>query len=197
VIAERANPQVRALLKALDLYLPGSEMKAEWVAALATAIGERSGLSDEELLVLRVAAALHDIGKLAVPRAILSLERPLTMKELAAVRAHVLKGSDLIASIADLAEAAPAVRHLYERPDGNGFPAKLSGEGIPVASRILAVCNSFVAMRTPQPWRPALDEDAAIRELEQQAGRGYDEAAVAHLKAVHALIQPVVCEPNA
>ncbi|GIV01504.1 MAG: hypothetical protein KatS3mg015_0334 [Fimbriimonadales bacterium] len=188
---ERANLLVRALLRALDLYLPGSSLKAEWVAALAVGVGERTGLSDAELLALRVAAALHDIGKLGVPKTILSLERPLTTKELRAVREHVLKGAQLLASLADLEGAAPIVRRQYERPDGTGFPDGLAGEAIPMGSKILAVCNAFVAMRTPQPWRDALDEERALAELEQQAGRGYDRDAIAHLRSICGVVQPV------
>ena len=102
---------------------------------------------------LELVAILHDIGKLAVPAAILDLARPLNSRERAVVRAHTIRGAEILAEIAGLAHLAPLVRASHERWDGTGYPDRLFGEQIPLAARIVFTVDAYDAMTNDRPYR--------------------------------------------
>jgi response regulator RpfG family c-di-GMP phosphodiesterase len=186
-----SNAVVRALLLALDAYLPGAAARGEHVSVLTVGTLERLGASDEELAVARQAGALHDIGKLSVRREVLLKPAPLTAKELTEVREHVRYGSRLLERIPQLASAAPLVLRQYEHWAGTGFPDGLKGADIALGARALSVSLAFVAMTTSQPWRQALSEDEALEQIRSDAGRAFDPQVVEAFLAVQPLIQPV------
>ncbi|MBI2323590.1 MAG: GAF domain-containing protein [Chloroflexi bacterium] len=144
------------------------------VAADAVALGQRLGLPDDALRVLRYAALFHSIGKIAVPGWILGKTGPLTPEERTLVQEHPVLGAQIIGSIHFLRDVAPIVRHANERWDGEGYPDRLKGEAIPRLARILAVAIAYHAMRVDRPYRPAMPIDAAITQLRRSAGDSYD-----------------------
>jgi HD-GYP domain-containing protein (c-di-GMP phosphodiesterase class II) len=144
------------------------------VARLASALGRRLGLEERPLLELAYAAALHDIGKVGVPDALLLKPGPLAPPEWEVVRSHSAWGAELLSRVPGLERVAMIVRHHHERFDGRGYPDGLKGEDIPVESRILSVVDAFVAMTEQRPYRPACEPAAAAAELRAQRGTQFD-----------------------
>ena len=149
---------------------------AQQVAVLSVRIGTAFGLRARELETLGLAAKLHDVGKLAVPRAILAKPGPLDDEEWTVIKSHPTEGARLLAPFVPSADVLAIVRSHHERWDGAGYPEGLCEEDIPLGARIVAVVDAFCAMIEPRPYRLALDEDAARAELLDQAGRQFDPA---------------------
>ena len=135
------------------------------VAELAERVARRLGLSAREAADVRLAAMLHDIGKIAIPSEILLKPGTLTDAEWETMRSHASIGADLVARIAAFAHLAPMVRHHHERFDGGGYPGGLAGAGIPLGARVIAACDSFDAITTDRPYRRARSAAEAIDEL--------------------------------
>jgi HD-GYP domain-containing protein (c-di-GMP phosphodiesterase class II) len=133
---------------------------------------------------LELVAILHDIGKLAVPAAVLDLPRPLNSRERAVVRAHTIHGAEILAEIAGLEHLAPLVRASHERWDGTGYPDRLFGEQIPLASRIVFTVDAFDAMTNNRPYRRSLGRDEARRRIAAGAGVAFDPRVARALLAV-------------
>ncbi len=144
------------------------------VSRLAVTLARAVGLRDEALEELRMAAHLHDLGKIAVPDAILMKRGPLTDEEFAIVRRHADAGYAILRD-APLSERVKlAVRHNHERWDGTGYPSGLSGDAIPLFSRILALADAFEAMTSDRPYRRALPQAEAVTRLRAGAGTQFD-----------------------
>jgi putative nucleotidyltransferase with HDIG domain len=183
-----SKAEIRALVKALaeadgDTYRHSLE-----VAATATVVGRRLGLARAELLEVELGALLHDVGKLRIPPHILAKPDPLSEDERRLVRLHPEWGAEMVARIPGLEAVALIVRLHHERPDGTGYPHRLSLDRIPVASRIVSVCDAYGAMTKRRPYSEPLDLDAALRELERHAGTQFDP------EAVEALVSFARCE---
>jgi two-component system, cell cycle response regulator len=149
------------------------------VAELSERTARRLGLTREELEVVRHAAELHDVGKVAIPDEILSKPGPLTDEEWTFVRRHTLAGERILSAAPALGAVARLVRASHERWDGAGYPDGLAGEAIPLGARIVAVADAFDAMTSGRPYRAAISEAAALAELERCAGTQFDPAVVA------------------
>lgn len=148
------------------------------VAELALEIGSRVGLGGPELRLLELGALLHDIGKIRVPDTILTKRGPLTEAEWEIVRTHTIVGERILEPIASLRQVLPIVRSSHERWDGGGYPDGLVGDAIPLAARIVSVCDAYTAMVESRPYRDALDPEQALRELRRNAGTQFDPACV-------------------
>ena len=166
--------QLADALDAQDMYLDGHSRR---VARHATMIGRRMGLSREEVARLRAAAAIHDVGKLHIPPEILAKPAALTDEECAIVRRHPEDGAAMVASVGD-PDLVAIVRHHHERVDGHGYPAGLAGFDIPIGARIVAVADTFDAITSPRPYRPAAGHGEAIEELRRCVGKQLDPDAV-------------------
>ncbi len=166
------------LLSVLSEADPLSGAQLGDVAEMCVAVGRELGVDDAELPHLRSAGALHDIGKLAIPDAILSKPGPLTEDEWAFVRRHTAIGERILRSAPALASVAPIVRSVHERFDGGGYPDAIAGEQIPLASRIVAVCDAFQAMVSDRPYRTAMSAEGALAELRACAGTQFDPMVV-------------------
>ncbi len=153
------------------------------VADLAERVALRMGLPRTQARDVRYAAMLHDVGKVAIPSEILLKPGPLTADEWVVMRGHAAVGGDLVARIEAFAHLAPAVRASHERWDGGGYPDGLAGEQIPLAARIIATCDTYDAIVTDRPYRPARTHAQAARELRRVAGAQLDPAAVQALLA--------------
>jgi len=182
---ELAAQQARdVLLAALRERDRGLGEQALGAAGLAGAVGRALGLSAQELGALEHAAALHDVGKLAIPDEILGKRGPLLDTERAFVRTHPLIAQRIIGAAPALAHAAALVRSSQERWDGEGFPDGLRGEQIPLPARIIAVCSAYEAIVRVRPYRAARSRDDALAELERCAGSQFDPAVVGALARV-------------
>jgi diguanylate cyclase (GGDEF)-like protein/PAS domain S-box-containing protein len=148
------------------------------VAELAAATADQLGLSAEEIACTRFAAELHDIGKAAIPEAILTKPGPLDDLEWNFIRRHTLIGERILAAAPALAKIAPIVRSSHERPDGSGYPDGLSMDEIPLGSRIVAVVDAFDAMIAGRPYKSPVSSAEAIRELRECAGSQFDPGVV-------------------
>jgi putative nucleotidyltransferase with HDIG domain len=162
------------LARAIEARDPYSSGHAARVTTFAEIIAERLGWDEDQLEVLRIGAALHDIGKLAVAEHVLRKPGPLDDEEFREVRSHPVEGARMIGLIGTMRSAVPAVLHHHERWDGDGYPAGFAGADIPVEARILAVVDAFDAMTSDRPYRPALPADVAVAELERCAGSQFD-----------------------
>jgi HD-GYP domain-containing protein (c-di-GMP phosphodiesterase class II) len=172
-----------ALTSAVEAKDDYTAAHGEDVAGLAERVARRMGLSREHARDVRYAAMLHDIGKIAVPSEILLKPGPLTDAEWVVMRGHAAVGGDLVARIEAFAHLAPAVRASHERWDGGGYPDALAGEQIPLAARIIAACDTYDAIVTDRPYRPARTHAQAADELRRVAGAQLDERAVQALLA--------------
>ena len=148
------------------------------VAQLARAVGARLELPLHELHDLALAAELHDVGKLAIPDAILQKPGALTDEERSFVHRHTLVGERILCAAPSLERIARLVRSTHERLDGLGYPDGLSGDTIPLLSRIIAACDAFFAMTEERPYRRAMTSEDAISELRRCAGTQFDPVVV-------------------
>jgi HD-GYP domain-containing protein (c-di-GMP phosphodiesterase class II)/HAMP domain-containing protein len=169
---------VTALAAAMEAKDQYTASHADSLAAMAVAVGGRMGLSDGELRMLQYAAVLHDIGKIGIPGNILNKPAALTRDEFETMAQHTIIGERIISRIDYLVPIARIIRSAHERWDGTGYPDGLTGDEIPLASRILLVCDAFDAMTTDRPYRAALPVDEALRELAGHAGSQFDPRVV-------------------
>ena len=145
--------------------LPDTVAHSERVARYAVAVARQLGVATQDCDLLETAARFHDIGKAAMPEALLSKPSPLTPGELAIMRRHAEAGADILHATRTLNGAAPAVLSSHEWFDGGGYPRKLIGPAIPLASRIIAVADAYDAMTQQRAYRTRLDSADAVEEL--------------------------------
>jgi HD-GYP domain-containing protein (c-di-GMP phosphodiesterase class II) len=174
---------LKALASTVEAKDSSTAEHGDDVAALAERVGLRMGLTHDQARDVRYAAMLHDVGKVAVPSEILLKPGPLTREEWEVMREHVVVGGELVARIDAFAHLAPIVRSSHERWDGEGYPDGLSGEGIPLGARIVAACDTYDAIVTERPYRPAATHETAVAELRRVAGRQLDDRVVVALLA--------------
>jgi hypothetical protein len=146
--------------------------------ALAEAVGEAMGLDERTLRELRLVALVHDVGKRAVPPALLGKQEPLTAVEWAVVQRQTMAGQRMLARMPHLAAAVESVGAVREAWDGSGYPRGLIGEEIPAVARIVHVCAAYRAMLRPRPGREQLTHEGAIAELRTGAGAQFDPRVV-------------------
>jgi HD-GYP domain-containing protein (c-di-GMP phosphodiesterase class II) len=154
------------------------------VVETALDIGSEAGFSRAGLAELSVAALLHDIGKIRVPDSILSKRGPLTDGEREVIAQHPGFGAEALTRVPGLEVVATVVRYHHERWDGTGYPDGLSGPRIPVASRIIAVCDAYSAITSDRSYRAAQSHERALAELRDGAGWQFDPQVVAHFESV-------------
>ena len=158
-----------------DPYTAGHQQR---VAELACAIVEEMGFSDEQIMGIRMAGVVHDLGKISIPAEILSKPSRLTDIEFSLIKTHPQSSYDILKGIEFPWPIAQVVLQHHERMDGSGYPQGLSGEGILMEARILAVADVVEAMSSHRPYRPALGIDKALEEIPQNKGILYDPEVV-------------------
>ena len=164
------------LSKIIDARDPFVGNHAAKVAEYASAIAEDLGIEPERIGPLRQAGFLHDIGKLGISEQILHKPSKLTFEEYEIVKTHAALGGEFLETSHGLRHLAGFVRHHHERWDGQGYPDKLAGVGIPLESRILAVCDSVEAMASDRPYRKGMSLAEVITEVKRCAGTQFDPA---------------------
>lgn len=166
------------LVQIMKAKEPGLSDHASGVAELAVTVGRRLGMNAEELDVLTRAAELHDIGKVGVPDAILNKPGLLDGDEWDFMRQHTILGERILSAAPALRPVAAIVRASHERWDGCGYPDRVAGEDIPLAARIIAVCDAYDAITSDRCYRKARTAAAAREELLREAGQQFDPTVV-------------------
>jgi two-component system cell cycle response regulator len=166
------------LTRELAARVPRMEGHHRAVAEMAAAVAGRIGLSGERLHAVVRAAELHDVGKILVPDAILNKPGALDRAELELMRRHAIAGYLILSESGEPAPVPALVRSSHERWDGTGYPDGLSGDDIPLGSRIITICDAYDAMTQPRPYRPARPVADALGELRAGAGVRYDPCLV-------------------
>lgn len=156
-------------IEARDPYTKGH---CERLAAYGAAVGERLGLSGDDLRALRRGGFLHDVGKIAVPDSILLKAGPLTAAEYDVMKRHTIVGDELCAGLVSLKKARSIIRHHHECLDGSGYPDGLTGEAVPLLAQIIGMVDVFDALTTDRPYRPALSADTAREHLREDVRCG-------------------------
>lgn len=163
-----------ALLRSLGRREPELHEHVCGVADLAIAVGRRLGMDERGLDLLARAAELHDLGKLAVPDAVLHKPAGLDGEEWELMRRHTVIGERMLVAVPELAPVAPLVRASHERYDGAGYPDGLAGDEIPLGARIVAVCDAFEAMTADRSYRTPVSQEEALAELRRCGGTQFD-----------------------
>lgn len=183
------------LLTALSERSGELEEHTAGVAGLARRTAERLALPEREVRRIRLAAELHDVGKVAIPDAILNKPGKLDEDEWAFVRRHTLVGERIVRAAPSLADAAEPVRSSHERIDGSGYPDGLCGDEIPLGARVIAVCDAFHAMVSDRPYREAVSAADALTELRRCAGTQFDTDIVEVFCALVAELDELALNP--
>lgn len=165
---------LEALGGALDLKDAETEGHSRRVTVFTIAIARAMGLSKDQIDVIARGAFLHDIGKMAIPDAILRKPGKLGPEEITVMQEHCYHGYQILKKIPFLQEAAEIVYAHQEHFDGTGYPRRLKGEEIPLGARIFAVADTLDAITSNRPYRPAQSLDAALKEIERWSGRQFD-----------------------
>ena len=169
---------VRALANAVEARDAYTGRHAERVAAYGLEIAAAAGMNLADTPEMEFGFLLHDVGKVAVPDAILFKSGSLTPEEYALISKHPVTGWEILREIDFLGDAKLVVRHHHERWDGTGYPDGLSGESIPLAARVFAVADTLDALTTDRPYRPASDWSQSREAIRAAAGTQFDPGIV-------------------
>jgi len=187
---------------AVDAKDRHTAMHSQETAALSEALAMAMGLSANQTARVHLAAHLHDIGKIGVPEAILSKAGPLAAGEFDIIRTHPAMGARILRPCLESGAGSVLdmiLRH-HERYDGGGYPGGLAGRDIPLGARIIAVADSYSAMRQDRPYRKGMSHESALAEIERFRGVMYDPDAarifLSNEKRMKALIEPRTVPPT-
>jgi len=168
------NSTIQALVGALEMKDTYTQGHAKRVTEYCLSIGRKLKLNEVEMRDLYLGAILHDIGKIGTDDDVLNKPESLNLREETLVREHPLKGTLFIVGIENLSHIVPTILHHHERWDGSGYPGRLKAEQIPLHARIVCITDAFDAMHSARSYRPALDKEICIKELQKQKGTQFD-----------------------
>lgn len=175
---KKALKDLRGIGEEIDRKVPYRDGHSIRVTDHCLSIAEDLGFSENEKVVLEVAALLHDFGKIGIDERILLKPEGLNEKEKTEVSMHVMRGYYMLAGFSELIEALRGIRTHHEYYDGSGYPEGLAKGDIPLIGRIIAVADAFDAMTSERPYRKAMTRQAAIDELKRASGTQFDPAIV-------------------
>ena len=174
VLGTTTLEQVYKLAATVDAKALYAEGHSKRVAIVAETLGKGMGLDEEQLSQLRVAALLHDIGKIGVPDLIMSKPYGLSKDERRVIEKHPSEGAKILSHVRELSAVVPIVLHHHEWYNGAGYPNRLKSEDIPFLSRILTIADSYDTMTTPLPHKKAMTHEEAMDELRRYSGMQFD-----------------------
>ena len=174
---------IRMLAAAIDEKDPYTRGHSGRVAKYSTLIGQELGLSTEELDKLRIAALLHDVGKIGVEDRVLKKPGSLTPEEFGLMKQHTVKGANIMRPVSQLKEMLPGIELHHEHMDGRGYPYGLQGHQIPMMARIIGVADTLDAMTTNRPYQTAMELDYAMNRIRALTGSKFDAVVVTALES--------------
>ncbi|MBM3335702.1 response regulator [Candidatus Sumerlaeota bacterium] len=173
-LESRSTGGIMALAKALEARDPYTKGHCARVANMSLSVAGELDFNSSQLDEIGVGSLLHDVGKIAVPDNILLKAAPLTEEEYENIKRHPRLGYDILLPFFGQGIVTECALHHHERWDGKGYPEGLAGEQCPQVGRILAICDAFDAMTTARPYRPALSEAEALKEIEANRNKQFD-----------------------
>jgi len=189
-IDEQAESVILSLARSIEAKDPYTDGHCERLAFYATTLATSLGLSEHDLEALRAGGLIHDIGKVAVPEAILLKPGRLSREEVKIMEQHPVVGEHICAPLKSFRRVLPIIRHHHERMDGSGYPDGLEGDSIPLAARILQVVDIYDALTTDRSYRKALAPSCALDMLVREVERGWlDGMLVDHFLSVIAHVE--------
>jgi putative two-component system response regulator len=170
---ENAEAVLFSLAHSIEARDPYTHGHCERLAEMSARMGERLGLTEEQIKALRRAGVVHDIGKVAIADSILLKPGPLTAEEAKIMQKHPEVGERICAPLKTFRLVLPIIRHHHEKHDGSGYPDKLKGEQIPLTARILQLSDVYDALTTDRPYKVAFTPEVALDLMEEEAERGW------------------------
>ena len=174
---------IRMLAAAIDEKDPYTRGHSGRVAKYSTLIARELGLSDEDLDKLRIAALLHDVGKIGVDDRVLKKPGKLTAEEFELMKQHTVKGANIMRPVSQLKEMLPGIELHHEHMDGGGYPYGLTGPQIPLMARVIAAADTLDAMTTNRPYQTATELDVAMGRIKALSGTKFDSVVINALEA--------------
>ncbi len=181
---------LQMMSNAVDLKDPYTAHHSRRVAENSVMLARGLGMPEEEVATIRIGALMHDIGKIAVPGAIIRKPSKLTDEEMALMKRHVQEGANLIQGLEVLQKSADIVRYHHENYDGSGYPSGLMAEAIPLGSRIVFVADAFDALTTDRPYRKGRSQSEAMEVVRVNAGGQFDPQVVEVMERIALKMRP-------
>jgi putative two-component system response regulator len=170
---ERAESVLFSLARSIEGKDPYTHGHCERLADYSVRLGEHLALSEDQLIALRRAGVVHDVGKIAVPDAILLKPGALTADEWKLIKEHPVVGERICAPLKSFRFVLPIIRHHHEKFDGSGYPDGLRGEAIPVTARVLQIVDVYDALTTDRPYKKAFSITDALQTMKQEVAKGW------------------------
>src|SRR5713226_1773158 len=170
---ERAESALFTLARSIEGKDPYTHGHCERLSEYSCRLGEHLGLSEDQLIALRRAGVVHDVGKIAVPDAILLKPGSLTPEEWKLIQEHPAIGERICAPLKSFRVVLPIIRHHHEKLDGSGYPDRLRGEAIPVTARVLQIVDVYDALTTERPYKKAFSITEALETMKQEVSKGW------------------------
>ena len=178
---DSAESVIMSLARTIEARDPNTEGHCERLARFAVTLGSRLGLPEDDLAALHRGGHLHDIGKVAVPDAVLRKPGPLTDEEYDVIKRHTVVGDELLGSLRSMRRVRSVVRHHHERLDGTGYPDGLKGEDVPLLAQIVGVVDVYDALISVRPYKPAWSPVRAYEALRDEVAKGWRRADLVEL----------------
>jgi putative two-component system response regulator len=170
---ERAESVLFSLARSIEGKDPYTHGHCERLSDYSVRLGEHLGLSEDQLVALRRAGIVHDVGKIAVPDAILLKPGRLTPEEWIIIREHSVVGERICAPLKSFRFVLPIIRHHHEKFDGSGYPDGLRGDAIPVTARVLQIVDVYDALTTDRPYKKAFSVTDALQTMKEEVAKGW------------------------
>ena len=170
---ERAESVLFSLARSIEGKDPYTHGHCERLSEYSIRLGNQLGLPEDQIIALRRAGVVHDIGKIAVPDAILLKPGKLSAEEWTLIREHPVVGERICAPLKSFRLVLPIIRHHHEKFDGSGYPDGLRKDDIPVTARVLQIVDVYDALTTERPYKPAFSITDALQTMKQEVARGW------------------------
>jgi len=178
---DSAESVIMSLARTIEARDPNTEGHCERLARFAVTLGAKLGLPEDDLAALHRGGHLHDIGKVAVPDAVLRKPGPLTDEEYDVIKRHPVVGDELLGSLRSMRRVRSVVRHHHERLDGTGYPDGLKGDSVPLLAQIVGVVDVYDALTSVRPYKPAWTPARAYEALREEVVKGWRRADLVEL----------------